>query len=103
MTTYYGEATLTATITKQDTLSFNYRQWQWVSSIGEVPYFDSTYDLNYKHKFNDKLSVNCEGRLLGSDYTSGDTLSGPVYSPHQNHLYPKRLAVHAFSRSAIRL
>ena len=81
MTTYYGEATLTATITKQDTLSFYYRQWQWVSSIGEAPYFDSTYDLNYKHKFNDKLSVNGEARLLGSDYTSGDTLTGPVSNP----------------------
>jgi hypothetical protein len=70
-TKYYGEAVLTATLSKQDTLSFNYRQWQWVSSTGKVPYFDSTYDLNYKHKFNDKLSGNLEGRLLGSDYTSG--------------------------------
>jgi opacity protein-like surface antigen len=70
-TTYYGEAALTATLSKQDTLSFNYRQWRWVSSTGKVPYFDSLYDLNYKHKFNDKLSGNLEGRLLGSDYTSG--------------------------------
>ena len=72
-TTYYGEAALTATLSKQDTISFNYRQWQWVSSTGKVPYFDSTYDLNYKHKFNDKLSANLEGRLLGSDYTSSLT------------------------------
>jgi opacity protein-like surface antigen len=70
-TTYYGEAALTATLSKQDTLSFNYRQWRWVSSTGKVPYFDSLYDLNYKHKFNDKLSGNLEGRLLGCDYTSG--------------------------------
>jgi opacity protein-like surface antigen len=84
MTTYYGEATLTATLSKQDTLSFYYRQWQWVSSTGEMPYFDSTYDLNYKHKFNDKLSANLEGRLLGSDYTSGDALSGPVSDPIKN-------------------
>jgi hypothetical protein len=70
-TKYYGEAALTATLSKQDTITFNYRQWQWVSSTGKVPYFDSTYDLNYKHKFNNKLSANLEGRLLGSDYTSG--------------------------------
>jgi len=70
-TKYYGEAALTATLSKKDTISFTYRQWQWVSSTGKVPYFDSTYDLNYKHKFNDKLSANLEGRLLGSDYTSG--------------------------------
>jgi hypothetical protein len=73
---YYGEASLTATLTKQDTLSFNYRQWEWVSSTGEVPYLDSTYDLNYKHKFNDQLSGNLGARLLGSDYTSGLAVTG---------------------------
>jgi hypothetical protein len=77
-TTYYGEAVVTATLSKQDTVSVNYRQWQWVSSTGKVPYFDSTYDLNYKHKFNDKLSANVEGRLLGSDYTSGRTLNHDI-------------------------
>ncbi len=81
LTTYYGEAAVTATMSPQDTLSFNYRQWQWVSSIGEVPYFDSTYDLNYKHKFNDKLTGNLGARLLGSDYTSGNALSGPASDP----------------------
>lgn len=84
MSTYYGEATLTASLSKQDTLSFYYRQWQWVSCLGETPYFDSTYDLNYKHKFNDKLSANLEGRLLGSDYTSGAALTGPVSDPIKN-------------------
>jgi len=70
-TKYYGEAAVTATLSKQDTISFNYRQWQWVSSTGKVPYFDSTFDLNYKHKFSDKLSGNLGARLLGSNYTSG--------------------------------
>jgi hypothetical protein len=88
-TTYYGEAAVTATLSKQDALSFNYRQWQWVSSTGKVPYFDSTYDLNYKHKFNDKFSGNLEGRLLGSDYTSGLTKNHDVNAPvnARNDLY----------------
>jgi hypothetical protein len=73
---FYGEASLTATLSKQDSLSFNYRQWEWVSSTGEVPYLDSTYDLNYKHKFNDQLSANLGARLLGSDYTSGLGVTG---------------------------
>jgi opacity protein-like surface antigen len=81
-TKYYGEAALTATLSQQDTLSFTYRQWQWVSSTGKVPYFDSTYDLNYKHKFTDKLSGNLEGRLLGSDYTSGLTASAASTPDH---------------------
>ena len=88
-TTYYGEAVVTATLSKQDTVSVNYRQWQWVSSTGKVPYFDSTYDLNYKHKFNDKFSGNVEGRLLGSDYTSGLTRNHDVNAPvnARNDLY----------------
>jgi hypothetical protein len=92
-TTYYGEAVVTATLSKQDTVSVNYRQWQWVSSTGKVPYLDSTYDLNYKHKFNDKLSANVEGRLLGSDYQSGLAVTGGTpghyvgTSNHRNDLY----------------
>jgi hypothetical protein len=81
MITYYGEAVVTATLSKLDTISFNYRQWQWVSSIGEVPYFDSTYDLNYRHKFNNKLSGNLEARLLGSDYTSGLAYTAADHTP----------------------
>jgi len=81
MITYYGEAVVTATLSKLDTISFNYRQWQWVSSIGEVPYFDSTYDLNYRHKFNNKLSGNLEARLLGSDYTSGLAYTAAGHTP----------------------
>jgi hypothetical protein len=81
LTTYYGEAQVTATLSAHDLLGFNYRQWQWVSSIGEVPYFDSTYDLSYKHIFNQKLSGSLGARLLSSDYTSGDVLSGAVADP----------------------
>jgi opacity protein-like surface antigen len=80
-TTYYGEAVVTATFSPQDTLSVNYKQWQWVSSIGEVPYFDSNYDLNYKHRFNDKLTGSLGARLQESDYTSANALSGPADAP----------------------
>ena len=80
-TTYYGEAVITATITKQDTITFNYRQWQWIASTGCVPYFDSTYDLNYSHKFNDKLSGNLGLRLLGADYTSDLTYNNTAHTP----------------------
>ena len=69
---YYGEALLTAKFTAADTLTFKYKQWQWLSSTGKVPYFDSTYDLSYHRKLTDKLGFDLGGRLLSWDYTSGN-------------------------------
>jgi len=70
--TYYGEASLTATITPKDALTFAYKQFQWVSQLGTIPYFDSTYKFSYRRKLSDRLALNLEGSLLSSDYTSGD-------------------------------
>ena len=80
-TKYYGEATLAATPTKADTVTFNYRQWQWVSSTGKVPYYDSNFDLAYKRKLTAQLSGNIGARLQSSDYTSGNTISGTAAKP----------------------
>jgi len=73
---YYGESSITADITPQDTLAFKYKQWQWVSSTGKIPYFDSSYELSYRRKVTSKLSLDVGGRLGGSDYTSAYTSSG---------------------------
>ncbi len=70
--TYYGEASLAATFSPKDTLTFKYKQWQWVSSVGKVPYFDSTYDLSYHRKLTDKLGLDLGGRLLTANYNSGN-------------------------------
>jgi opacity protein-like surface antigen len=67
---YYGEAAITADITPQDALSFKYRQQQWVSSTGLIPYFDSNYELTYRRKLTSKLSLEAGGRIQSSDYTS---------------------------------
>jgi hypothetical protein len=69
---YYGEASATATITPADSVTFKYKQWQWVSSTGRIPYFDTTCDLIYHRKLTDKLGLDLGGRFLRSDYTSGD-------------------------------
>jgi len=69
--TYYGEASVTATITPKDALIFKYKQWQWVSSCGKIPYFDSMYDLSYHRKLTDKLGLDLGGKLLTADYSSG--------------------------------
>jgi len=70
--TYYGEALLTAKFTAADTLTFKYKQWQWLSSTGKVPYFDSTFDLSYHRKLTSKLGFDLGGRILSWDYSSGN-------------------------------
>jgi hypothetical protein len=69
---YYGEATIAAEISTKDTLTFKYRQFQWVSSTGRIPYFDSLYDLSYRRKMTSKLTVDLGARLATSDYTSAN-------------------------------
>ncbi|MGD0058518.1 MAG: hypothetical protein ABSD58_03780 [Verrucomicrobiia bacterium] len=66
--TYYGEGTLAATVTPKDTVTFKYKQWEFVSSTGLVPYFDSTFDLSYCRKVTDALSLTLGARALDADY-----------------------------------
>jgi hypothetical protein len=72
-TKYYADGTFGVTITPKDSLSFKYKQYQWVSSTGKVPYFDSSWDLSYRRKLTDKLTLDLSGKVLESDYTSGLT------------------------------
>jgi hypothetical protein len=68
----YGEAQLVATLTEKDSITFKFKEWQWVSSIGKVPYLDTCYDLNYHRNFTDKLGFDLGGRIQSLDYTSGN-------------------------------
>jgi len=70
--TWYGEGSLTATITPKDSIAFKFKDYQWVSSTGKVPYYESTYDLSYRRKVTDKLLADLGGRILTSDYTMGN-------------------------------
>jgi hypothetical protein len=69
---YYNEATLAATLTPADTLTFKYKQFLFVSCLGVKPYFDSSYGLSYSRKITDRLGVDVGARLLEADYTLGD-------------------------------
>ncbi len=69
---YYGEAVLTATLTPSQTATFNYKQWQWVSSTGKVPYLDSTYALAYHWNATKQLGLDLGGKVLEADYTGGN-------------------------------
>ena len=73
---YYGEAAITATVTPSQTVAFNYKQWQWVSSTGKIPYFDSTYALTYHWNATKQLGLDLGGKIVEADYTSGNEASG---------------------------
>jgi len=73
--TYYGEATLAATVTPEDTLTFKYKQFQFVSCLGVKPYFDSSYGLSYGRKITEQFSLDLGARLLEADYTMGNLTS----------------------------
>ena len=85
-TKFYGEAQLTATITTNQTLTFNYKQWQWVSSVGKVPYYESTYGLTYHANLTRQLGLDLGGKLANSDYTMGNNVSGNAPSLHNDSM-----------------
>ena len=72
---YYGEGALAATVSPKDTLAFKYKQWEWVSSTGLVPYFESTFDLGYSRKVTDALSLSLGARALGANYNPNNILA----------------------------
>jgi hypothetical protein len=79
---YYGEAVLTAAITPSQSVTLNYKQWQWVASTGKAPYLDSTYALAYHWNATKQLSLDLGGKVLESDYTEGnDNLSMSTSAP----------------------
>ena len=77
---YYGEAVLTATLAANQAVTFNYKQWQWVSSTGKVPYMDSTYALTYHWSATKQLGLDLGGKVLEGDYTVGNDNSGTAPS-----------------------
>jgi hypothetical protein len=69
---YYGEAAIAAKLTSKDTLTFKCKQFQWVSSLGKVPYYDRLFDLVYHRAVTTRLSVDLGGRAWSADYSSGN-------------------------------
>jgi hypothetical protein len=86
-TKYFGEAALTATITTNQSLTFSYKQWNWVSSTGYVPEFDSSYVLNYHWNATRQLGFDLAAKLQEADYTSGYDTNGTAPSIRADRMY----------------
>ncbi len=84
---FYGEASLTGELSKQDTVIFKYKGNQWISSTGQVPTFDTGLDLGYRHKFNAASNWNLNCQIKNADYTVGNLNSGSAPSLRNDWLY----------------
>ena len=73
---FYGESSLTGEISKHDTVMFKYKGSRWVSSTGQVPTFDTSLDLGYRHRFDTALIWNLNCQLKNADYTVGNLTAG---------------------------
>jgi hypothetical protein len=86
-TRYYGEASVAATITTNQSLTFKYKQWNWVASTGYVPEFDSSYILNYRWNATKQLGVDLLAQIQEADYTSGNDTAGTEPSVRADREY----------------
>ncbi|HSY44147.1 MAG TPA: hypothetical protein VK811_09555 [Candidatus Acidoferrum sp.] len=72
----YAEGSATATITANQSLSFYTKEWEWVSSAGLVPYYDSTYALTYHWNATPRLGLDLGGKILNANFHSGTDMAG---------------------------
>jgi opacity protein-like surface antigen len=79
-TRYYGEAALTANFSQSQSLTFNYKDYIFVSSTGLVPYEEYTYSLLYHWSATKQLGVDLGAKLFQHNYTLGDDIAGSAPS-----------------------
>ena len=78
---FYGEGSLTATATKDDTITASWRHNRWVGSTGMLPADENVYDLSYKHQINSQWSTKLGVRAQSSDYSCGEAWSAGSHDP----------------------
>jgi hypothetical protein len=75
-TRYYGEGSLVAALPNAQSLTLSYKQWEFVSSTGLVPYDDTTLTLAYHWNVTQQLGLDLSAKYLEANYTIGDDYAG---------------------------
>jgi hypothetical protein len=75
-TRFYGEASLVATIPNDQSLTLSYKQWEFVSSTGLVPYDDTALSLVYHWNVTQQVGLDLGARYLEANYTLGNDVAG---------------------------
>jgi hypothetical protein len=86
-TRFYGEAQATAILSKTQTLSFNFKQWVFVSSTGLVPYDDITYVLGYHLNVTKQVGLDLGAKYSEANYTLGNDYAGSAPSLRDDEDY----------------
>ena len=79
-TRWYGEASATATLAPDQTLTFTGKQWMFVASTGLVPYVDSTWSLAYHWNVDKQWGLDLGAKMLEANYTMGNEVTGTAPS-----------------------
>lgn len=75
-TRWYGEASATATLAPDQSLTFTGKQWLFVASTGLVPYVDSTWTLAYHKSLDQQWGLDLGVKMLEANYTMGNEVTG---------------------------
>jgi hypothetical protein len=87
-TKYYAEASLSAAISANQSLTFNYKQFEWEASTGYIPTWDSSYDLDYHWNVNKRLGFDLDAKIQEYDATGGnDVATGTDPSLRTDRMY----------------
>lgn len=79
-TRYYGEAEAVANLPGNQSLSFRYKDYIFVSSTGLVPYEEYTYSLAYHWSVTRQLGLDVGAKLFEHNYTLGNDVAGSAPS-----------------------
>jgi hypothetical protein len=79
-TRYFGEGSLVAALPNDQSLTLAYKQWEFVSSTGLVPYDDETLSLAYHWNVNQQIGLDLGLKYLEANYTLGDDTAGSAPS-----------------------
>jgi hypothetical protein len=75
-TRYYGEGSLVAALPNDQSLTLSYKQWEFVSSTGLVPYDDTTATLAYHWNVTKQFGLDLAAKYLEANYTLGNDYAG---------------------------
>ena len=99
---FYGDGSLTADLSKDDSISASAKRWRYASSTGMLPYDAYGFDLTYKHQFNKQWSAKLGCNAQSVDYSCGEVWSGGTsQSCHGAHVLQERLAIYVLGRRAV--
>ncbi len=79
-TRFYGDVQATAALSKDQSLTFAFKQWLFVSSTGLVPYDDISYSLAYHWNVTKQFGFDLGAKFLEANYTLGNDLAGSAPS-----------------------